>query len=184
MLSSLAVLSSPQGSYPITVSPGTLATTNSDYYLDFANSLNGTLTITQATVLLTVAAVNTSRPYGSANPTLTYTITGFVNGETLANSGVSGAPILTTTCTTASPAGSYPITLALGTLQATNYTFVVQPGTLTVTPAALTVTALDQTRSYGDVNPGFTLRHHRLRQRRLSRPIQALRRTGADDHRQ
>lgn len=156
VLSSLAVLSSPQGSYPITVSPGTLATTNSDYYLDFANSLNGTLTITQATVLLTVAAVNTSRPYGSANPTLTYTISGFVNGETLANSGVSGAPVLTTTCTTASPAGYYPITLALGTLQATNYTFVVQPGTLTVTPAALTVTALDQTRSYGDVNPGLS----------------------------
>ncbi len=56
---------------------------------------------------LTVTANSASRPHGTANPAFTSAITGFVNGDTQA-SAVTGAPSLTTTATTASPAGTYP----------------------------------------------------------------------------
>jgi uncharacterized delta-60 repeat protein len=90
--------------------------------------------------LLTVTADNTSRYYGVANPTFTYTIKGFVNGD---SSGVvSGAPTLTTTATASSPPGSYTIVASPGTLAAANYTFSLANGTLTVTPAPLSASAV------------------------------------------
>ena len=52
-----------------------------------------------------------------------------------------------------------------------------------VVPAKLTLTAVDQTRTYGDLNPALHLQHHGLCQRRLPRPIQAVRHTGAHDRR-
>ncbi len=112
-----------------------------------------TLVVNMAT--LTVTANSASRPYGTANPAFTSTITGFVNGDTQ-TSAVTGAPSLTTTATTASPAGTYPITAALGTLVAANYTFTFVNATLTVNKASLTVTANDASRAYGVVDPAFT----------------------------
>jgi len=67
----------------------------------------------------------------SANPPLTCTMTGFVNGDTQA-SGTTGAPSLSTTATTTSPVGTYPITVTMGTLAAKNYSFTFVNGTLTV----------------------------------------------------
>ena len=90
---------------------------------------------------------------------LTSTITGFVNGDTQA-SAVTGTPNLTTTATAAFPAGSYPITTAVGTLAAANYTFTFVNGILTVNKAVPTVTANDASRAYGTANP---LSPHRLR---------------------
>src|SRR3989442_2486476 len=105
-----------------------------------------------------VTADNKSREYGDANPTFTASYAGFKNGETLATSGVTGGPSLTTTATpTSSVSGSpYTITAALGTLAAGNYTFTFVNGQLTVTKATLTVTADSKTRTYGDANPTFT----------------------------
>jgi len=88
-------------------------------------------TFTVMPAVLTVTANNQSRPFGQANPTLTYTITGLVNGDSLAV--VSGTPGVSTTATTSSPAGTYPITIVAGTLAAANYTFTFVNGTLTVT---------------------------------------------------
>jgi subtilisin-like proprotein convertase family protein len=51
--------------------------------------------------------------------------------------------------------GGYPITLS-GAADA-NYTITLVPGTLTVTPAALTITALNAARVYGAANPVFTV---------------------------
>jgi hypothetical protein len=62
---------------------------------------------------------------------LTYTITGFVNGN--ASSVVSGTATETTTATTTSAAGTYPITFATENLAAANYGFTYINGTLTVT---------------------------------------------------
>jgi hypothetical protein len=45
---------------------------------------------------------------------------------------VSGAASLTTKATSTSPAGTYPIVAAQGTLAAANYTFTFVNGTLTV----------------------------------------------------
>ncbi|HEY6376298.1 MAG TPA: Ig-like domain repeat protein [Edaphobacter sp.] len=105
--------------------------------------------------ILTVTANNSTRMFGQPNATLTYTITGFIGSDTQASS-VTGAPTLLTTATEASPVGSYPIVIGQGTLAATNYSFVFVNGTLTVTPATLTVNANNASRVYGQPNPPFT----------------------------
>jgi len=98
---------------------------------------------------LTVTANNASRVYGAANPTLTYAITGYVNGDT--SSVVSGTATETTAATTSSADGTYPITFATESLTAANYTFSYVNGTLTVSgaPQTVTFTPLPSTVTYG-----------------------------------
>ena len=105
----------------------------------------GTLTVNKA--VLTVTANNKTKTYGSANPALTYSITGFVAGDK--SSVVSGAPTLSTTARPCSSVGSYPITVTAGNLHAANYSFTYVTGTLTITAKALTVTANNRTKTYG-----------------------------------
>jgi MBG domain (YGX type) len=93
-----------------------------------APSVPQTFTVNKA--VLTVTANNASRNAGAPNPSFTASYSGFVNGET--PSVLSGSPSLTTTATTNSPAGSYPITAAQSTLSAANYSFSFVNGTLTV----------------------------------------------------
>ena len=75
---------------------------------------------------LAVTADSQNMPEGGPVPPLTYTISGFVNGDTSAV--VSGSPVLNTTATDSSPAGTYPITVAIGTLSAANYDFSTLTG--------------------------------------------------------
>jgi hypothetical protein len=99
---------------------GTLAAP-SNYALTY---VPGTLTIDPRPI--TITAADLSRPYGDANPTLTYAVggDGLVNGDTL-----SGA--LATPATPASNAGVYAITQ--GTLNASsNYAVTFVPGALDV----------------------------------------------------
>ena len=73
---------------------------------------------------------------GGTVPNLTATISGFVGGDILANSGVTGSAGLSTSGTSSSPAGPYAITTAIGTLAASNYNFgTFNNGTLTVNPS-------------------------------------------------
>jgi hypothetical protein len=106
---------------------------------------------------LTVQANNVSAVYGSALPAFTYSITGFVGGDN--STMVAGAPALSTTAAAGANAGAYPITLAAGTLSATNYTFPAADllgGTLTVTPAPLVITAVSTTMLAGHSVPALT----------------------------
>lgn len=74
----------------------------------------------------TVTIQNASREQGTPNPPFTATLTGLILGDT--GVGITGSP--TTTATTDSPAGSYPIT---GTYtSAEGYRVNVVPGTLSV----------------------------------------------------
>ena len=82
---------------------------------------------------LSVAAANASVAYGKPLPAFTYTVTGFVNKDS--RSVVKGLPTETTTAKDGSKPGNYPITVAKGSLSATNYRFVFKNGTLTITPA-------------------------------------------------
>ena len=137
------------GSYTITPSAATgnngfLA---SNYNISYAT---GTLTVGPAT--LTGTADDKSRAYGQDNPAFTVTYTGFVNGQDA--SIVTGTLSGSTTADTNSPVGTYPITVS--GQSAPNYTINYVAGTLTVTPYALTVTADDQSRAYGDANPTLT----------------------------
>ena len=90
--------------------------------------------------------------YGAANPLLTASYSGFVNGDTAAS---LDTPVsLITTATASSGAGSFPIT-ASGASDA-NYTIGFIAGSLSVTPASLTIRADDNSRPKGTANPAFT----------------------------
>ena len=128
-LSTIATAHSNTGVYAITAS-GAL---DSNYAISY---VSGTLTVDPAT--LTVTANDLARLEGQANPPLTYTISGLVDGDT--SGVVSGAPDLSTTATIVSPPGQYPISIAVGTLDAANYDFTTVGGTLTVeTSSAITI---------------------------------------------
>ncbi len=130
----------PVGTYPITCS----GAADPNYTFTY---VAGTLAVTPAT--LTVTAPSPSKAYGAALPALTPTITGFVLPDSVAS--LPTAPTCTTTALASSPVGTYPVTCAGGV--ATNYTFNYVPGTLTVNPVALTITASSATVAYGAAVP-------------------------------
>ena len=147
-LSTTATQSSAVNTYTIDAS----ALSNGNYLVT-AN--NGTLTINKAH--LTVNADNKTKIYGDANPALSATVSGFVNGENLASSGVTGAGAASTAATTSTGVGSAAITPTVGSLAAGNYDFTTfLPGTLTITQRPLTVSADDKSKTYGDANPALT----------------------------
>jgi len=116
---STANTASPVGTYPINC--GGLA--GSNYTIVYSP---GSLTVTQA--VAAIAANNQTKNLDSPNPTLTWTATGFVNGDTA--SVLTALPSCTTTATTTSQVGIYPITCSGAA--ALNYSFYYAPGTLTV----------------------------------------------------
>jgi len=137
------------GMYPIHVITPQTASNYSVGYID------GTLTVTQAVLLVT--ADNQSRLYGTTNPVLTVAYTGFANGE--GTNIIDGQPDLITAADVASPAGGYDIVVGPSSLSATNYSFSLSNGTLTVGKAVLAVTAGSQNRFYGQSNPVFTVQY-------------------------
>jgi hypothetical protein len=111
------------------------------------------INVVKATI--TITADNKSKTYGDPNPALTYTPSGFVNGDTAATA-FSGSPALSTVATQSSNAATYQIMAALGTLNSSNYGFSFVPGNLTINRAALTVTADNKSKLLGAPNPPFT----------------------------
>ena len=81
--------------------------------------------------ILTITANSATRPFGAPNPVFTAAYSGFVNGE--GSSVLSGTLVLSTTATTNSPVGAYPIVPSQATLNSPNYNFNLINGTLTVT---------------------------------------------------
>ncbi|HET7034120.1 MAG TPA: MBG domain-containing protein [Thermomicrobiaceae bacterium] len=105
----------------------------------------GTLKITQRAA--SVTAVDKTKNYGGANPELTATVTGTVNGDSLSYT-------LGTAATDASDVGNYPITVTLG--DNPNYDVTSTDGTLTITARPITVTADAKSKVYGDADPALT----------------------------
>jgi hypothetical protein len=107
----------------------------------------GTLTVNQRAI--TITADDKSKTYGDANPELTWTVSegDLVNGDTLSGT-------LSTETTALSGVGDYAI--AQGTLDDANYAITFEEGTLTVNRRAITVTADDGSKIYGDANPDLT----------------------------
>jgi polygalacturonase/sugar lactone lactonase YvrE len=99
----------------------------------YAPSTSTTATLTVGKAPLTVTANSANMVAGAALPAFTYSITGFVNADT--SSVVGGSATETTTATSSSPAGTYPITFSTEALTAANYTFTYVNGTLSVTTA-------------------------------------------------
>ncbi|MEY4255321.1 MAG: hypothetical protein RLZZ141_548, partial [Pseudomonadota bacterium] len=138
------------GAYAITVARGTLATLKNYYSFDFVSA---TFTISKA--MLTVRADDKRRDFNLDNPTLTASISGYVNGDTAAV--VSGLR-LSTSASRSSASGDYSIIASGAT--ATNYDFTFLPGTLTINASIPTQTlvfkANNQTMTYGAAVPSLS----------------------------
>lgn len=140
---SVATPASAVGNYPVT---GTLVDTTAKLGNYAVTSTPGTLTVSAAP--LTVTAGDATRIYGDANPAFGGTITGLKNSDNI-------TAVYSSTATVASPVGTYPLSASLldPTNKLGNYTVTSNNGTLTVTPAPLSVTAGNAARAYGDPNP-------------------------------
>ena len=75
-----------------------------------------------------------------------------MNGDTPA--ALTGTLVCVSTANATSPPGTYPITCSGQT--STNYVITYVPGTLTITRAALTISANSAARVAGAPNPVFT----------------------------
>jgi hypothetical protein len=125
-----ATSTSPARNYAITPSGSVYGNGSAtDYIISY---IDGTLTITPAP--LTITANNQIMTAGSTVPILTFTVSGFVNGDTGAN--LTTQPIISTTATTSSQPGTYPITVS--DAADPNYTITFVSGILTVTAPAST----------------------------------------------
>ena len=103
---------------------------------------------------ITLKADDQSRIFGNANPTTgTYTITSgnLVNSNTLASTVAVGSPALIT-----SSVGGYALTPSSASFTAgtaSDYAITYSAGSLAVTPRSIIITAINQSRAYGDPNP-------------------------------
>ena len=139
-LTTTATSTSDAATYNITAS----GAAGANYTITF---VTGHLTITQAP--LTVAAADASRAYGVANPVFTGNITGTLNNDAI-------TATYSTVATPLSPVGSYAIVPLPAGAKLGNYQVSLSNGALTVTPAALTITADNQTKLFGAPLPTFT----------------------------
>ena len=95
---------------------------------------------------VTLTARNYTREYGEANPSFGYDVT---NGNI-----ASGTPTISCSATKTSPAGTYDIVIAKGSVS--NSTVNLVKGTLTITKAQLTISAGNYTKQEGEANPTFS----------------------------
>src|SRR5690606_29309121 len=95
--------------------------------------LSAGLTVAKAPVIITVT--DKVKAYGEANPALTFTYSGLVNGDTK----VTTEPTISTTATVNSNAGTYPITLSGGADP--NYAITLVNGSLSIQKATLKIQA-------------------------------------------
>ncbi|UKJ08571.1 MBG domain-containing protein [Solitalea lacus] len=140
-----ATSASAAGTYAITAS----GAASSNYTFAYQN---GNLTVDKASLI--VSADNKSKTYGAANPALTVSYSGFVNGENV--SSLTSAATASTTATAASAAGTHAITV--GGAASSNYTFVYQNGILTIGKAELTANADNKQMCQGSL-PTFTINY-------------------------
>ncbi len=146
-LATTATASSPVAGnpYAITVSVGTI-TNPYNYQLSF---VNGVLTVNPAA--LTITADNASKTYGQT-VTFTgseFTSTGLQNGESIGSVTLTSAGAPATANVAGSPYAIIPSAATGGTFNAGNYTIGYVNGVLTVNPAALTITADNASKTYG-----------------------------------
>ena len=146
------------GTYDLTAATGTLASTN--YSFSGATKADA-ITITKATVTVSATNVAHDVTYGDTDiaSNFGYSVNGLVNGDTA--TVISGAPTYTTTAwngTKTGNAGTYTDITASGqgSLSSANYEFTIdnaKQGSVTITPANLTLTADKVTMRDGDVLP-------------------------------
>jgi hypothetical protein len=136
--STTATSASLVGSYPITCN----GAANANYTFTY---VAGNLTVQAAPA--TVAANNQSMAYGGTLPALTYT-------TTPSGMAFSNPPVCSTTATSASAVGNYPI-ICSGAIDA-GYAFTYVAGNIAVQAAPAIVTANNQSMAAGTTVPALT----------------------------
>ncbi len=141
------------GTHTISATGGTA----SNYQLVLAD---GILAVSKAT--LNVTADNQAKTYGDADPALSYSVNAAQLKYTDTAAVVSGVNLATATGAAAT-AGTHAINASGGT--AANYQLVLADGILAVAKAALTVSADNQAKTYGDADPtlGYTVNAAQLK---------------------
>ena len=110
----LTVAFTYDGSATVPVNAGSYAVTATVNDINYQGSASGTLVINKASLIAT--ADDKSKIYGSSNPPLTISYSGFVNGE---DASVLDAtlPVAATTADASTAAGNVPITVSGGVQQ-------------------------------------------------------------------
>ncbi|MDX2074727.1 MAG: MBG domain-containing protein [Alphaproteobacteria bacterium] len=106
------------------------------------------------TPTLTITPDAANGTYGQPAPSFTYTLSGYLAGDDVTDM-VSGSADFTTPYMVGNNVGTYDINVAAGTLASEmgyGFTGSTLANGLTIDPAALTVTANDQTQTYGTGN--------------------------------
>ncbi len=139
---------SPVGAYPVTPSAAVFSVGSAaNYTLTYKA---GTVTVTGAA--LTITSGNASMVYGAGVPAVSFSAVGFANGD-----GISSVTE-TTTATSLAFVGGYPVTASAPVFShgsAANYSISYVSGTITITPAPLTITDSNATMSYGAALPAI-----------------------------
>ena len=131
----------------ITTTSYTISGTDSGNYTLTQPALSGDITAAPLTI---TADADQTKVYGTTDPVLTYTITGFINGDTEADLDTA----VSISRASGEDVGTYTITPSAAA--ASNYTVSFVTADFTITQAALTVTASDQTKVYGATDPVLT----------------------------
>lgn len=132
LFTTLATSTNNVGSYQVTGSG--LTANNGNYVFAQDTGNNSALTINPAVLIYSANPVSIA--YGSTLPTLSGSVTGFVNGENLA-SATSGTLLFTTSATSTNNAGNYLISGSGLTANNGNYIFTQALGNntaLTISP--------------------------------------------------
>ena len=137
-----ATKTSAVGNYPITLSGG--EATNYSFVYE-----QGVLTVTKASLSAKVS--DASKVYGEQNPSFSLEYNGLKNGETVPE--WTTRPTFQTEATQASGVGQYTVKAVNGVLR--NYNLEIADGTLSITPAALTIQANNASRMYYEDDPVF-----------------------------
>ncbi|WP_434429692.1 MBG domain-containing protein [Sphingobacterium spiritivorum] len=125
------------------IEQGTLATT-ANYDITYTGA---DFDITKATLIIRADAK--SKVYGSADPVLTYTVTGLVNGD--------NQSIITGTLTRAAGENISTYAIEQGTLATTaNYDITYTAADFTITKATLNIVADAKSKVYGTADPALT----------------------------
>ena len=131
--------------YAITASNATGGTFSAaNYDITYAA---GSLTVNKAA--LTITATDVAKTYGQAPTLSAFTSSGFQNSETVGSVTLTSAGTVATAGVGSSP---YTITASSatgGTFSSANYDITYTAGSLTVNKAALTITASDVAKTYG-----------------------------------
>ncbi len=112
----------------------------------------GSVTVSKAPLVIT--ASSPTMTYGGSVPTITAGYSGFVNGETALS--LTTKPTCSTTATSSSLVSASPFASSCGGAVDSNYAISYLGGSVTVAPAALTITASSPTMTYGGTVPTIT----------------------------